>query len=203
MKDVYTTLSGFFGEQVTPLGEVSVLIMIGEAPHHRSEQITFLIVRSNSPNNMLLRRTAIAGLGMVPSTMHSAVLYQLEAGPSVIMSEYQNIRRCKVSKKEYQDIRNEKLVKRLRETPPEALQLPTKAKQELIKLLKDNADVYACQYSNMTGIPQNLKIRGTNFDTEHKLNEVKKIMPVRQKKRRMAPKRVTTTSKEVEELRKA
>ncbi|GKE21239.1 reverse transcriptase domain-containing protein [Tanacetum coccineum] len=79
MKDVYTTLSGFFGEQVTPLGEVSVLIMIGEAPHHRSEQITFLIVRSNSPNNMLLRRTAIAGLGMVPSTMHSAIRRNMEA----------------------------------------------------------------------------------------------------------------------------
>ncbi|GKC09998.1 hypothetical protein Tco_1001608 [Tanacetum coccineum] len=107
MRDVYTTLSGFSSEQVNPLGEISLLIIVGEAPHYRNEQITFLIVRSDSPNNMLLVRTTIVRLGMIPSTMHSVVLYQSEAGPRVIMSEYQDVRRCE-------------LVKRLKETPPEA-----------------------------------------------------------------------------------
>ncbi|GKC56037.1 reverse transcriptase domain-containing protein [Tanacetum coccineum] len=74
-KDIYTTLSGFFGEQVSPLGEISLQITVGEAPHHRSKQITFLIVRSDSPQNILFGRTAIAELGMIPSTMHFAVLY--------------------------------------------------------------------------------------------------------------------------------
>ncbi|GJV58718.1 hypothetical protein Tco_1464818 [Tanacetum coccineum] len=78
MRDVYTTLSGFSGEQDSPLGEISLLITVVEAPHHRSEQITFLIIRSDSPNNMLFERTTIAGLGMIPSTMHSTVLYQSE-----------------------------------------------------------------------------------------------------------------------------
>ncbi|GJS46927.1 hypothetical protein Tco_0597048 [Tanacetum coccineum] len=36
-KDVYTTLSGLSGEQVNPLGEISLLITVKEAPHHRSE----------------------------------------------------------------------------------------------------------------------------------------------------------------------
>ncbi|GJU66803.1 reverse transcriptase domain-containing protein [Tanacetum coccineum] len=85
MRDVYTTLSRFSGKQVNPLGEISLLITVGEAPHHKSEQITFLIVRSDSPNNMLLGRTAIAGLGMIPSMMHSAVLYQSEVRPWVII----------------------------------------------------------------------------------------------------------------------
>ncbi|GJS96912.1 hypothetical protein Tco_0803880 [Tanacetum coccineum] len=107
IRDVYTTLSGFSGEQVNPLGEISLLITVGEAPHHRSEQITFLIVRSESPSNMLLGRTTIVGLGMFPFTMHSAILYQSEAGPKVIMSEYQDVRRCE-------------LVKRMKETPLEA-----------------------------------------------------------------------------------
>ncbi|GKD99696.1 hypothetical protein Tco_1387680 [Tanacetum coccineum] len=43
-KDVYTTLSGFSGEHVSPLGEISLRIIVREAPHHRSEQIPFLIV---------------------------------------------------------------------------------------------------------------------------------------------------------------
>ncbi|GKC49984.1 hypothetical protein Tco_1072729 [Tanacetum coccineum] len=105
MRDVYTTLSGFSSEQVNPLGEISLLIIVGEAPHYRNEQITFLIIRSDSPNNMLLKRTEIVGLGMIPSMMHSAILYQSEAGPKVIMSEYQDVRRCE-------------LVKRLKEAPP-------------------------------------------------------------------------------------
>ncbi|GJR79270.1 hypothetical protein Tco_0150055 [Tanacetum coccineum] len=45
-KDAYTTLSGFFGEQVNPLGKISLRKTVGEAPHYRSEQITFLIVCS-------------------------------------------------------------------------------------------------------------------------------------------------------------
>ncbi|GJU34296.1 reverse transcriptase domain-containing protein [Tanacetum coccineum] len=34
-KDVYMTLSGFFEDQVNPLGEISLLTTVGEAPHHR------------------------------------------------------------------------------------------------------------------------------------------------------------------------
>ncbi|GJS24889.1 hypothetical protein Tco_0453521 [Tanacetum coccineum] len=119
LKLVYTILSRF-SDQVNPLGEISLQIMVGEASHHRSEHINFLIVRSDCPQNMLFGRTAISELGMIPSTMHSAVL--------------------------------------------------------------------------------TLKIGSEIYITEHKLNEDKKIKPVQQKKRGMAPKRSAAASKEVEEL---
>nr|GFB00682.1 hypothetical protein [Tanacetum cinerariifolium] len=195
MGDVYTTLSRFSGEQVNPLGEFSLLIIVGEALHHRSEQITFRIVCFDSPNNMLLGRTTITELGMIPSTMHFAVLYQSKPEPRVIMSEYQDVRRCE-GKISINSWCSEQMVTIER-------QLPTKAKQELIKLLKDNANVFDWQYLDMTGIHRTLKIRGTNFATEHKLNKDKKITPVQQKKRRMASEQAAITSKEVEELRKA
>ncbi|GJU23459.1 hypothetical protein Tco_1156801 [Tanacetum coccineum] len=82
-------------------------------------------------------------------------------------------------------------------------QLPTKSKQRLINLLKDNANVLAWQYSDMIGIPRTLKIRGEIFFTEHKLKEDKKITPVQQKKRRIALDRIVAALKEVEELKKA
>ncbi|GJR36437.1 hypothetical protein Tco_1212121 [Tanacetum coccineum] len=82
-------------------------------------------------------------------------------------------------------------------------QFLTKSKRRLIKLLKDNADVFAWQYSDMTGIPRTLKIRGDIFVTEHTLKEDKKITPVQQKKRRMALDRIAAALKEVEELKKA
>ncbi|GJT27997.1 reverse transcriptase domain-containing protein [Tanacetum coccineum] len=109
-KDVYTTLSGFFGEQVSPLGEISLRIIVGEALHHRSKHITNLIVRSDSPQYMLFGRTAIVELGMMPSTMHFAVLYQSEIGPRFIMSEYQDIKRCEQVKRLKESLLNTSLI---------------------------------------------------------------------------------------------
>ncbi|GKB89569.1 hypothetical protein Tco_0961841, partial [Tanacetum coccineum] len=147
---------------------------------------------------MLFERTAIAELGMIPFTMHSTVLYQSEVGPGVIMSEYQDIKRCEQ-------------VKRLKETPPESplvvfecvspeervivspkspeqtvtirSKLPTQCKQKLIKMLRDNVDMFAWKYSDMTGIPRTIKVGEETFVTKHMLNEDKKISPVQQKKR--------------------
>ncbi|GJT83253.1 reverse transcriptase domain-containing protein [Tanacetum coccineum] len=59
------------------------------------------------------------------------------------------------------------------------------------------------KYYDRTRIPRTLKIREEIFVTKHKLNEDKKVTPVQQKKRGMAPEQSATTSKEVEELRKA
>nr|GEU36723.1 reverse transcriptase domain-containing protein [Tanacetum cinerariifolium] len=47
-------------------------------------------VRKASRKSPVRWRIAIAELGMIPSTMHSTVLYQSEAGPRLIMSEYQD-----------------------------------------------------------------------------------------------------------------
>ncbi|GJZ66102.1 hypothetical protein Tco_0622798 [Tanacetum coccineum] len=217
-KDVYTTLSGFSGEQVNPLGEISLLITVGEAPHHRSEHITFLIVRSDSPQNMLLERTVIAELGTIPSTMHSAVLYQSKEGPRVIMSAYQDKRRreqVKILKESLSEAPlevsecvnpEEKVIANHRypeQTVTIRRQLPTQFKQKLVKLLRSNAYIFAWEYSDMTGIPRTLKIGSEIFITENKLNKDKKTTPVQQKKRGMAPERSAAASKEVEELKKA
>ncbi|GJX02786.1 hypothetical protein Tco_0188702 [Tanacetum coccineum] len=206
------------GEEVKPLGEISLLITVGEAPHHRSEHITFLIVRFDSPQNMLFGRTAIAELGMIPSTMYSTVLYQSEVGPRVIMYEYQDVRRCEQFKRvkgsllevplEISECANpaEKII--INQKYPEyaitiGSQLPLHFKKELVKILRDNADIFTWEYSDMTRIPRTLKIRSEVFITEHKLNENKKIIPVHQKKRGIAPEQSAATSKEVEELKKA
>ncbi|GJR65821.1 reverse transcriptase domain-containing protein [Tanacetum coccineum] len=61
-KDVYTILLRFFDEQVSPLGEISLKITVGKAPHHRSEHIMNLVVYFDSSQNMLFRRTAIVEL---------------------------------------------------------------------------------------------------------------------------------------------
>ncbi|GJW62697.1 reverse transcriptase domain-containing protein [Tanacetum coccineum] len=116
-------------------------------------------------------------LGMIPSTMHSAILYQSEEGPRVIMSEYQDIRRCEQARR---------LKKSLSQVPPEV--------SECVNL--EEKIIVNPKY------PETLKIGSEIFVTEHKLNENKKITPVQQKKRGMTPERSATASKEVEELKK-
>ncbi|GJX46530.1 hypothetical protein Tco_0271720 [Tanacetum coccineum] len=142
---------------------------------------------------MLFGRTTIAELGMTPSTMHSAMLYQSKIGLRVIMSEYQNMRRYEQEKR---------LKESLLEAPFQLFEC-FNLEEKVIINQRNNADVIAWQYSDMTGIPQTIKIRDEIFVTEHKLNENNKIMPVQQKKRGMAPEQSVAAEKEVEELKRA
>ncbi|GJT04117.1 hypothetical protein Tco_0838579 [Tanacetum coccineum] len=52
-------LVGFLGERSWPPGEFPVEVTVGETPHIRIETLNFVIIRSNSPNNLLLRRTQV------------------------------------------------------------------------------------------------------------------------------------------------
>ncbi|GKF54405.1 hypothetical protein Tco_0161315 [Tanacetum coccineum] len=122
---------------------------------------------------MLFGRTAIAELGMIPSTMHSAVLLK-ESLPeaSLMVSECVNLEEKMIVNQKHPE--QTMIIER---------QLPTQLKQKLVKLLRDNADIFAWEYSDMTGIPRTLKIGNKIFVIEHELNDDKKITPKQQKKR--------------------
>ncbi|GJZ47905.1 hypothetical protein Tco_0601737 [Tanacetum coccineum] len=61
-------LVGFSGQHSWPLGEVPLEITIGDSPYARTEILNFVIVRSNSPHNLLLERTAMQRMGIVVKT---------------------------------------------------------------------------------------------------------------------------------------
>ncbi|GJT50541.1 hypothetical protein Tco_0976698, partial [Tanacetum coccineum] len=82
-------------------------------------------------------------------------------------------------------------------------QLPNHFKERLRDLLRSNADVFAWNHADMTGIPKTIMIEGKPFKTEHKLNEYSHIKPIKQKRWGIGPDRNTSACKEVEELTKA
>ncbi|GJY33241.1 hypothetical protein Tco_0417710, partial [Tanacetum coccineum] len=82
-------------------------------------------------------------------------------------------------------------------------QLPTSFKKRLRDLLKENIDIFAWTYSDMTEIPRTIMVGGRPFITEHRLNELKHIELRKQKKRGLAPERSKALHKEVEDLTKA
>ncbi|GKD68338.1 reverse transcriptase domain-containing protein, partial [Tanacetum coccineum] len=86
--DSNTPLVGFSGEQSWPLGEIPLEIMIGEGPIAVTKTLTFVIVKSDSPHNLLLGRTAMQQMGIVVSTVHGAIKFHTPRGIGTIFSEY-------------------------------------------------------------------------------------------------------------------
>ncbi|GKD01609.1 reverse transcriptase domain-containing protein, partial [Tanacetum coccineum] len=84
--DSKTSLVGFSGEHSWPLGEVPLEITIGDSPYIRTEILNFVIVRSNSPYNLLLGRIAIQRMGIVVSTIHEAIKFYTPKGIGIVFS---------------------------------------------------------------------------------------------------------------------
>nr|GEY02830.1 hypothetical protein [Tanacetum cinerariifolium] len=66
---------GFFGKRSWSVGEVPLEIIIGEHPLSRTKTLYIVIVKFDSPHNMLLGRTAMQKIGIVVSTIHGAIKF--------------------------------------------------------------------------------------------------------------------------------
>ncbi|GJX88870.1 hypothetical protein Tco_0340884 [Tanacetum coccineum] len=85
--DSKTLLFGFFGEYSRPLGEVPLEITIGEGLLTVTKTLNFVIVRSDSPHNLLLRRTAMQQIGIMVSTIHGAIKFHTPKGIGTLLLE--------------------------------------------------------------------------------------------------------------------
>ncbi|GKA57155.1 reverse transcriptase domain-containing protein, partial [Tanacetum coccineum] len=86
--DSNTPLVGFSREQLWPLGEIPLEVTIGEGPIAVTKTLTFVIVKSDSPHNLLLGRTAMQQMGIVVSTVHEAIKFHMPRGIGTIFSKY-------------------------------------------------------------------------------------------------------------------
>nr|GEV58541.1 hypothetical protein [Tanacetum cinerariifolium] len=172
--DSKVPLVGFSREHSYPLGEVPLVIIIGDSLFRRMEVLNFVIVRSGSPHNLLLGRTAMQRMGIVVSTIHGSIKFHTPRGIGTVFSTY-----------EPDKIREGQ--KTLRESPLK--QLPPTFKKTLQDLLRTNADIFAWTHADMTRISRTIMVGRKPFNTEHKLNEYKHIKPVKQKKHRLGPDR--------------
>nr|GEW37929.1 reverse transcriptase domain-containing protein [Tanacetum cinerariifolium] len=63
----------------------SLEITIGDSPLSRTETLNFVLVRSDSPHNMLLGRTVMQRMGIVVSTIHGAIKFHTEKGIETVL----------------------------------------------------------------------------------------------------------------------
>nr|GFB08883.1 reverse transcriptase domain-containing protein [Tanacetum cinerariifolium] len=196
------SLTGFSGETTWPLGQLKLLVTIGDATHSTKAWINFMIVKSLSPYNSIIGRPWLKAIQAVPSTVHGMLKFPTEEGIVTIRSSLLIPAECAL-------VNTSSVTPGEKKAHPTNLTVPLhpnfldqevvvggslsdKGRTELCALLKRNLDIFAWQPSDMTGVPRSV--------AEHKLNVRDGYPPILQKKRRQAPKRTKAIQAEVEKL---
>ncbi|GJY17427.1 reverse transcriptase domain-containing protein [Tanacetum coccineum] len=199
-KDIAT---GFSGETIWPLGQLRLLVTIGDADHSTKAWMDFMIVRSISPYNGIIGRPGIREIQAVPSTAHGMLKFPFDGGIVTIRSTILILAECamvitsskEIPKEAGTSHQNLKVSIHLNFPDQEVAiggTLSLAGRTELCTLLKKNLDIFAWQPSDMTGVPRSI--------AEHRLNIREGYSPVRQKKMGQALECAKAIQAEVQKL---
>ncbi|GKB13352.1 reverse transcriptase domain-containing protein [Tanacetum coccineum] len=166
-----TLLVGFSGEIIWPLGQISLLVKIGDEEHSTSAWMNFMVVRSPSPYNGIIRR---------PGVSSRNVKIPRPGLPQPVINQ----------------VIEEKIQVAIHPKYPEQTiaigsTLTEDGRKELCGLLRRNLDI-AWRPTDLTRVPRHI--------AEHMLNIREGCLPVRQKKRGQAPERNKEIREEVKKL---
>ncbi|GJZ90125.1 hypothetical protein Tco_0662052 [Tanacetum coccineum] len=78
--------SEILGEIIWPIGQIQLLVKIGDEEHSTSAWINFMVVRSPSPYNRIIGRPGVRKLQAVPSIDHEMLKLLVEGGVITLKS---------------------------------------------------------------------------------------------------------------------
>ncbi|XP_071712800.1 uncharacterized protein [Rutidosis leptorrhynchoides] len=194
-------LASFTSESTWSTGSVILKVILEEYPYSRSSKIEFLVVKEDSPYNIILGRTAMQKFGAITSTVHGMMKFTTPADIATLYGVKRKTIECKqVSKKKVEfKVHDDGSISPNTKFPEYRIAigktLSKESKNMIGEILATNIDVFAWKESDMTGVPSDV--------TEHKLDVNPNILPVCQKKRGMAPERHKCLKEEVDKLVKA
>ncbi|GJZ66538.1 hypothetical protein Tco_0623234 [Tanacetum coccineum] len=165
--------------------------------------MNFMIVRSLSPYNDIIRRPGLREIQAKPFTAHEMLKFPVDGGIVTIRSTILIPAECATvitSSKEIpkeDGVRHENFKVALHPNFPDQEvaiggTLSSKGRTELCSLLKENLDIFAWQPSDMTGVPRSI--------AEHRLNIREGYSLVRQKKKGQAPEHAKAIQTEIQKL---
>ncbi|GJX10106.1 reverse transcriptase domain-containing protein [Tanacetum coccineum] len=171
-----TSLTGFTGEKIWPMGQIRLPVMVGNKEHSTTAWMNFMVIRSPSPYNGIIGRPGISAIRAVPSTAHGMLKFPYD---------WRNV-----------TIYNTAAVAIHPDYPEQEVSiggsLSDTGRAAVCALLQRNLDIFAWEPKHMTGVPRSI--------TEHKLKIRQGYSPVRQKKRGQAPERAKAILEEVHKL---
>ncbi|GJU07690.1 reverse transcriptase domain-containing protein [Tanacetum coccineum] len=174
-----TPLIGFNDEIIWPIGQIQLLVRIGDEEHSVSAWMNFVVVRSPSSYNGIIGRPGVRKLQAVPSTAHGLLKIPKRPprAPKPMVEE-----RVKVAiNPDYPE-----------QTVMIGFTLTEEGRNKLCNLLQRNLDIFAWKPADMTGVLRHI--------AEHRLNVREGCSPVRQKKRGQAANRNQAIQEEVKKL---
>nr|GEW41663.1 hypothetical protein [Tanacetum cinerariifolium] len=118
-----TSLTGFSGETIWPLGQLRLLVIIGDATYSTKAWMNFMIVKSLSPYNGIIGRPGLRAIQAVPEERTRPANFKVALHP---------------------DFPDQEVA--IRGT------LSDKGRTELCSILKKNLDIFTWQSSDMTGV---------------------------------------------------
>nr|GEW66874.1 reverse transcriptase domain-containing protein [Tanacetum cinerariifolium] len=81
-----TSLTGFSGETIWPLGQLKLLVTIGDATHSTKAWMNFMVVKSMSSYNGIIERPGLKAIQAILSTVHGMLKFPVERGIVTIRS---------------------------------------------------------------------------------------------------------------------
>ncbi|GJX09466.1 reverse transcriptase domain-containing protein [Tanacetum coccineum] len=198
-----TSLIGFSGETIWPIGQISLLVKIGDEQHSTSAWMNFMVIRSPSQQNGIIGKTGIRKIHAVPSTAHGMLKFLVKGGTVTIRSSRAIPMKCAMisGPSTQHPVTSQVLEEKIKvaihpEYPEQTIAigstLTEKGRKELCALLKQTLDIFAWKPTDMTAVPRHM--------VEHRLNVREGCPPVRQKKRGQPPEINKAIHEEVEKL---
>nr|GEX73754.1 reverse transcriptase domain-containing protein [Tanacetum cinerariifolium] len=173
-----TPLIGFSGEIIWPIGQIQLLVRIGDEEHFASARMNFVVVRSPSSYNEIIGKPGVRKLQAVLSMAQGMLKLPVEGGASKPIVE----ERVKVAiNPEYPE-----------QTIMIGSTLTEEGRNKLYNLLQRNLDIFAWKPTDMTSVPIHI--------AEHRLNVREGCSLVRQKKKGQVADRNQAIQEEVGKL---
>nr|GEW99282.1 reverse transcriptase domain-containing protein [Tanacetum cinerariifolium] len=161
---VTTSLTGFSGETIWPLGQLRLLVIIEDATHSTRAWMNFMIVKSLSPYNGIIGRTGLRAIQAVPFIVRGMLKFPVEGGIVTICStiliptECASVITSSVIPSEEKTRPANFKVALHPDFPDQEVAiggtLSDKGRTDLCSILKKNIDIFAWQPSDMTGVPR-------------------------------------------------
>nr|GFA70314.1 reverse transcriptase domain-containing protein [Tanacetum cinerariifolium] len=91
-----TSLTGFSEEKIWPIGQIRLLVIVGNEEHSTRTWMTFMVIRSPSPYNGIIGRPGISAMRAVPSTAHGMLKFPVDGGIVTIYNTTVPLRECNI-----------------------------------------------------------------------------------------------------------
>nr|GEW23008.1 reverse transcriptase domain-containing protein [Tanacetum cinerariifolium] len=191
-----TPLVGFCGEIIWPLGQISLVIKIGDKEYSTSTWMNFIIVR-------IIGRPLVRRVHAVPSTAHEMLKFPVTGGTVTLRSNSIIPLECTMVSGlgTHQPIINQVTEEKIKvsihleysiQTIAIGSTITEEGRTELCGLLRRNLDIFAWKLADMTGVPCHI--------AEHRINIHEGCLPIRQKKKGQELERNKAIYEEVEKL---